>query len=249
MAANPHIQAIQVEMHYGSLAALEGVSFSIEAGERLALVGPSGAGKTTLLNLINGSYAPSRGVIRVLGADLAGLSPPALRRVQRKIGTIYQQFHLVDNLRVVHNINAGHLGRWPLTKALFSLIWPQETERAAKVLAQVGIPEKLYARTGQLSGGQQQRVAIARVLIQNPEIILADEPVASLDPARSREIIELLVSLSRAAGKTLIASLHTVELALECFERVIGLRSGKVVFDLPADGVTPAHIQKLYRLN
>jgi len=249
MAANPHIQAIQVEMHYGSLAALEGVSFSIEAGERLALVGPSGAGKTTLLNLINGSYAPSRGVVRVLGADLAGLSPPALRRVQRKIGTIYQQFHLVDNLRVVHNINAGHLGRWPLTKALFSLIWPQETERAAKVLAQVGIPEKLYARTGQLSGGQQQRVAIARVLIQNPEIILADEPVASLDPARSREIIELLVSLSRAAGKTLIASLHTVELALECFERVIGLRSGKVVFDLPADGVTPAHIQKLYRLN
>jgi phosphonate transport system ATP-binding protein len=183
-----------------------------------------------------------------LGQNLADLSPGALRHVQRQIGTIYQQFHLVGNLRVVHNVNAGHLGRWPIWKGMFSLVWPLEVETAAQALAQVGIPEKLYERTDQLSGGQQQRVAVARVLIQGPQAILADEPIASLDPERGREILDLLRDLSQRTGRTLVTSLHAIDFARSHFERIIGLRHGRVLFDTPAAEVTPNMIEALYKI-
>jgi phosphonate transport system ATP-binding protein len=172
----------------------------------------------------------------------------ALRAVQRRIGTVYQQFELVSSLRVVHNVNAGRLGEWPVGKAALSLLWPQEVEAAAGALARVGIPEKLYERTDELSGGQQQRVAIARVLAQNPDVILADEPVSNLDPAHSLAIMDLLRDLSAEMGKTLVVSLHAVAYAFSHCDRVIGLRGGRLAFDAPSGAVTQPMIDDLYQV-
>lgn len=211
------------------------------------MVGPSGAGKSTLIRLLNGTLFPTSGEVRVLGLEMDQLSPRALRDVQGRIGTVYQQFHLVDNLRVVHNLNAGHLARWSFSKSLLSLIRPMDVNVAFNALDQVGISEKLYERTDTLSGGQQQRVAIARVLVQNPDAILADEPIASLDPELSREVIDLLVDLSHRSGKTLFSSLHIIEYARSHFERIIGLRRGRILFDAPTEHVTDSMINSLYQ--
>jgi len=237
-----------VNKQFGKFQALTDINLQIKEGERVALVGPSGAGKSTLLSLLNGTQLPSQGEVWAFGCNLARLSPRQLRQVQRRIGTVYQQFHLVDNLRVIHNINAGHLGRWSLLKAAFSLFWPLEVKTAAQALFKVGIPEKLYERTDQLSGGQQQRVALARVLVQNPIAILADEPISSLDPERSREIVDLLRDLSEQTGKTLVVSLHNIELALSHYQRIIGLRQGQILFDAPAVFVLPEMVEALYRI-
>ncbi|BCX04808.1 MAG: phosphonates import ATP-binding protein PhnC 1 [Candidatus Roseilinea sp.] len=237
-----------VAVRYGALAALQGVSLRIAAGERVALIGPSGAGKSTLLGVLNGSIMPTSGEVRLLGQDTARLSARALRRLQRQIGTVYQQFNLVPNLSVIHNVNAGHLGRWSLAKAALSLVIPLERETAARALENVGIADKLYERTSNLSGGQQQRVAIARVLVQNPVAILADEPISSIDPERSREIMTLLRELCDRFDKTLVVSLHALEYAYSHCERIVGLREGRVQFDLPAGDVTPAMVEALYRI-
>jgi phosphonate transport system ATP-binding protein len=237
-----------VSKAFDGFYALRDVDLEIGAGEQVALVGPSGAGKSTLIGLLNGAMSPTEGEVRVLGHDLSRLRPRARRSVQRRVGTIYQQFYLTDSLRVIHNVNAGHLGRWSLLKALASLVWPLDAKQALDALAQVGIPEKLYARTGQLSGGQQQRVALARVLVQDPTVILADEPISSLDPERGREIMDLLRDLSRQRGKTLVTSVHAFHFARSHFDRVVGLREGRVLFDCAAGDVTPEMVEGLYRI-
>ncbi|MBF1990227.1 phosphonate ABC transporter ATP-binding protein [Fischerella thermalis] len=237
-----------VSKKFGQIPSLVDINLEIYPGERVAFVGSSGAGKSTLLSLLNGSSQPSQGEVWILDRNIARLRPKSLRQVQRQIGTIYQQLHLVDNLRVIHNVNAGHLGRWSFWQAAVSLIYPQEVETATKALIQVGIPEKLYDRTDRLSGGQQQRVAIARVLVQDPVAILADEPISSLDPERSREIMNLLRDLSEETGKTLICSLHAIEYARSHFQRVIGLRQGRILFDAPAGEVSAAMVEELYRI-
>lgn len=244
----PIFELDSISMHFGNLQALSDINLRIFPGERVALVGPSGAGKSTLINLLNGSLLPSQGTLRVLSRDLTHLSSRELRRVQRQIGTIYQQFNLVDNLRVIHNVNAGHLGSWSFPKAVFSLLWPQEVELASQSLTQVGIPEKLYERTDRLSGGQQQRVALARVLVQNPVAILADEPISNVDPERSRDIMDLLRKLSVETEKTLVVSLHAIEFAYSHFQRVVGLRQGHILFDAPPEDVTPEMVDELYKL-
>jgi phosphonate transport system ATP-binding protein len=244
----PVFELNRVTVRYGPFTALSEVSLRIEAGERVALIGPSGAGKSTLLSLMNGSLAPTEGQVRVLGQEPAKLSARALRRLQCQIGTVYQQFHLVPNLSVIHNVNAGHLGRWPLPKALLSLVIPLERQSAARALADVGIADKLYARTDTLSGGQQQRVAIARVLVQDPVVILADEPISSVDPERSREIMTLLRELCDRFNKTLVVSLHAIEYAYSHCERMIGMRAGRIAFDLPAAQVSPQMVEALYRI-
>ena len=247
-ANQPIFELKNVSRSFGTFAALSNINLKIWPGERVALTGPSGAGKSTLINLLNGTLLPSRGEVWALDHNLANLNPKSLRHIQQKIGTIYQRFHLVDNLRVVHNVNAGNLGRWSFPKAIVSLFWPLEINRATTALAQVGIPEKLYDRTDQLSGGQQQRVAIARVLVQQPQAILADEPIASLDPERSREIMDLLRALSRKNGQTLVTSLHDIDFAQSHFNRIVGLREGKILFDSAADDITPAMIEQLYKI-
>jgi phosphonate transport system ATP-binding protein len=233
---------------FGAMPVLTDISLRIEHGEHVALVGPSGAGKSTLIGLLNGTLYPTQGEVRTLGQNLTRLSISARRKIQRQIGTIHQQYHLVHNLRVIHNVNAGRLGGWSFTKALFSMFWPLEVDSARQALEQVGIPEKLFEVTAHLSGGQQQRVALARTMVQNPKVILADEPIASLDPERGRELMDLLRQLSQKTGKTLVTSIHSVEFARSHFQRVIGLREGRIAFDCPAQDMSAAMIEALYRI-
>ncbi|HSF33969.1 MAG TPA: phosphonate ABC transporter ATP-binding protein [Candidatus Tectomicrobia bacterium] len=228
----------------GTLA-VDDVTLDIRMGERVAVIGPSGAGKSTLFRLLNATLRPTSGRLRFDGADLESLSGRQVRQLRRRIGTVYQQHNLVPQLRVIHNVLAGRLGHWSLPKALFSLLSPQERSVALAALGKVGIPEKLYSRTAHLSGGQQQRVAIARVLMQDPEVILADEPVSSVDPTLGRTIMELLASLAAYHQKTLVANLHAVSFALDFFPRVIGFRQGRVAFDLPSAAVSEKVLAEL----
>ena len=228
------------------IVALDRVNLRLQPGEHVACIGPSGAGKTTLFRLLNLTLAPTAGRLCFDGTDVQQLQGRNLRAVRRRIGTVYQQHNLVPRLRVVHNVLAGRLGSWPVWKAVLSFLRPVELERAVEALRQVGIPDKLYDRTDTLSGGQQQRVAIARVLVQNPEVILADEPVSSVDPTLAQNIVQLLIEISRAGNKTLLMNLHSVDLALNYFPRIVGMRAGKLVFDLPSQEVTQRVFDTLY---
>ena len=243
----PALLLNDVTCRFGTVTALRSVRLRVAMGEKVALVGPSGAGKSTLLSLLNGSLYPSEGDVQVLGRSLSTLSARQRRKVQSQVGTVYQQHNLVTNLSVIHNVNAGYLGRWPLWKALWSLVWPQQVSEAQKALKQLGIGDKLHVRTDRLSGGQQQRVALARVFVQDPAIVLADEPVASVDPARASDVMRLLRELGE--NRTLLVSLHDVELAKRFCDRIIGLRQGEVLFDLPSQAVSNQQFEQLYRLS
>ncbi|HJO26539.1 MAG TPA: ATP-binding cassette domain-containing protein [Planctomycetota bacterium] len=229
---------------------LEGVDLRIEAGEALALVGPSGAGKTSLLRILNGTLLAHSGGVHIEGADPATLAPRALRRLRARLGFIHQDHALVPNLRVNQNVAAGRLGHRGFLHGLRSILWTGRSDLTEihGLLERVGIPETLFLRTDTLSGGQQQRVAIARALFQDPVAILADEPVASVDPARARSIIELLVSVAAERGLTLVVSLHDLSLARDLFPRIVGLRSGQVVFDRPTDDLDETAFADLYQL-
>ncbi len=231
---------------FGDLAAVAGVDLKVSPGERVAVIGPSGAGKTTLFRMLNLTLRPSGGRFWIGEQEVTALHGGALRGLRRRIGTIYQQQNLVSRLRVVHNVLAGRLGTWSAFRAVTSLVNPSEADVARRALERVGMPEKLWARTDELSGGQQQRVAIARVLVQNPDVILADEPVSSVDPSLANTIVRLLLDLAGASGKTLIMNLHTVDLALAYFPRVIGFREGRVTFDLSPAEVTDGLLAQLY---
>jgi phosphonate transport system ATP-binding protein len=168
--------------------------------------------------------------------------------LSNKIGVIRQQFDLVESLPVIHNVLVGRLKDWGLIKSVWSLIYPQDKKLVSQALNRVGIEDKMYVRTSTLSGGEQQRVALARLLLQKPEIILADEPVASLDPARSKDILTMLTRLADEEQKTLITTLHSVDLARKYFTRIIALQNGKLFFDLPSENVSNDLLVDLYRL-
>ncbi len=238
-----------VGVTYDGHLALDGFDLQVGAGERVALVGPSGAGKTTVLRLCTASVASSRGTVTVLGQDLRTANAAQLRDVRRRVGTVYQQLHLVGPLRVVHNVNGGRLGGWTRRRALRSLVSPVDVDVVHRALDRVGIADKLSERTDRLSGGEQQRVALARVLVQDPELILADEPVSSLDPARAEEVMDLLSEVVADRSRTLLVSLHDFTLARRRCDRVVGVRRGRVVFDCPASEVTDDMGSALYRID
>ena len=242
----PAIQAEKVGKTYGSLVAVQPLSLSIAAGERVALLGPSGSGKTTLLAMIAGELEPSEGSIHLHGRDLARLRPG--RELCEKVGMIHQQYDLVPNLSALQNVLAGRLGQWSLLKSMASLVWPRERQMGMAALDRVGVAERARVRAGFLSGGEQQRVAVARLLVQNPAIIVADEPVSSLDPARAEEVMGILAESAQEAGKTLVATVHSISVARAYFDRLIGLRNGARQFDLPAERVTDAQLDALYTL-
>ena len=229
--------------------ALDGISVGIQRGQRVALIGPSGAGKTTLFRLLNCTLRPTSGKLLIGGEDVHALHGKALRRTRRLIGSVYQQHNLVPRLRVIHNVLAGQLGRWSTLRSLFSLAKPTDVQLAHHALSRVGIGDKLFERTDELSGGQQQRVAIARVLMQDPEVVLADEPVSSVDPSLAASIVRLLIDISQDTRKTLLVSLHSVDLALAYFPRVIGVKAGRISFDLAPDKITDGMLEDLYSGN
>jgi phosphonate transport system ATP-binding protein len=232
----------------GGVVAVNDISLKVGTGERVAVIGPSGAGKTTLFRLLNLTVRQTGGRLWIKEREVTHLWGRPLRRMRRIAGTVYQQHNLVPRLRVIHNVLAGRLGDWSLWRTLGSLIAPrrEDVRDAYAALSQVGIPEKLWARTDELSGGQQQRVAIARVLVQHPEVILADEPVSSVDPTLAQGIVKLLVELSGAFRTTLVMNLHSVDLALAYFPRVVGFRDGRVAFDRPSAEVTDELLTALY---
>jgi len=227
--------------------AVDQISLSIHPGERVALVGPSGAGKSTILGVSNGLVLPTTGTAQVFGVATDELGHRRHRATRRRIGAIHQDFALVGSLRVASNVAAGRLGEWSTARALRSMVRRTDRDEIVRTLDRVGIAEKLWERTDTLSGGQQQRVAIARMLFQQPDLLLADEPVSSLDPARSEAILDVLVAACEdAPGRALLASIHDAPLARSHFTRLIGLDGGTVVFDRPVAEVSAAMLEQLY---
>lgn len=246
--AKPLVAIEGVSKVYGTNRGLSPLTLDIYPGERVALVGPSGSGKTTLLRLLAGELVPDQGPNAIL---IDGKSPASLkpgRELASLVGIVSQRFDLVPHLPVLHNVLAGRLGHWSLARSLVSLVWPLERGAAQDALARVGLGDKVNDRPGRLSGGEQQRVAIARMMMQSPLVVLADEPVASLDPARAEEVMELLVGQTASYDRTLIASLHASSLVRKHFTRVIGLRESRVQFDLPSADLSDAVLDDLYEL-
>jgi len=240
----------KASVDFRGLPAVDGVSLEIEPGERVGLVGPSGAGKTTLLRLLVGAVRPSRGRVVVDGRDLAGLSARDLRGVRSRTGFVHQDHRLVPNHRVVTNVLAGRLGRWSFLRSLREVFWPRRAavKQVHRLLARTGIPDKLYQRVDTLSGGQQQRVAIARALYQEPQALLADEPVSSVDPARAEDTVRLLAEIAEQENLTLCVSLHNLDLARRYFPRLVGMRAGRIAFDCLTAELSDGHFDELYRL-
>ncbi|MEN8239787.1 MAG: phosphonate ABC transporter ATP-binding protein [Actinomycetota bacterium] len=214
----------------GGLTALDDVTLTIEEGEFVVVVGLSGAGKSTMLRAING-LVPVAGSVLVDGREVVGASASELRAIRSDVGMIFQTFNLVNRSRVVNNALMGRLSKIPRWRSMLGL-WPAEDKEVAlQSLERVNIVEKAYVRASDLSGGQQQRVGIARALAQEPKIILADEPVASLDPVTSHMVMRDLQRINRELGITTLINLHFLDLARQYGRRLIGLNDGKVVFD------------------
>ena len=226
--------------------ALNHVSLSFLPGEFVVVVGLSGAGKSTLIRCVNRLVTPSDGQVRIAGHDIVGMREGELRKTRARVGMIFQNYNLVRRSSVLRNVLAGRLAHLPTWRTLLGLFPKSDTDLALRCLSRVGIAEKAYQRADTLSGGQQQRVAIARALAQEPRILLADEPVASLDPPTAHQVMRDLKELSRAENLLTFVNLHFVDMALEYADRVIGLRAGEVVFDGPVTGMTEATFEEIY---
>ena len=226
--------------------ALSGVSLAVHRGEVVVLLGLSGSGKSTLLRHIDGLELPTSGSVRALGEDVPALRGRALRSLRGRIGFIFQQFELVGPLTVLENVLTGSLAtmRGPRVG-----VWSYPRELRLTALAhldRVGLLERAYQRADTLSGGQQQRVAIARALMQDPELLLADEPVASLDPESSSQVMALIREIAAERGLTVVCSLHQVDLALGWGDRIVGLRAGRVVLDIATAGLSRDQVMEIY---
>jgi len=218
---------------FGATGALAGIDLEIVEGERVALIGASGCGKTTLLRVMGLQLQASSGGVRVLERNPAEMSSRDLRAIRSRIGMLPQDLGLVENLRVVQNVLLGRSGRRSLLGTMRDLLWPRRKDREEvfEILERMGVAKKMYERSDSLSGGQRQRVALARLFFQEAEILLADEPLSAVDPARGRDVLECLTGMAEEKGSTLVVSLHQVELAREFFPRLVGLKNGRVVFD------------------
>jgi phosphonate transport system ATP-binding protein len=243
------ISVDNLHKHYGQLHVLRGLTLKIPKGECVILLGANGCGKSTLMRCLNGLAPHDDGVITILDESLTGLSKPKLRQLRRKVGVVFQQFNLVQNVSVFQNVLYGALGqeRFGLIASLACFAKDELRERAMAALDRVGLAHKAHADCRELSGGQQQRVAIARTLMQDAEIIIADEPVASLDPKAGKEIMDLLLDVVTERQLTVLCTLHQLELAQEYGDRIIGMKAGQIVLDTPRQEVELATIQQLYQ--
>lgn len=232
------VTARNVTKSFRGNVAVEKASLAVNVGEMVALVGASGSGKSTLLRCLNGLHQADSGAVEIFGSTLQsdGKLHSKVRHLRRQVGFIFQQFNLVNRLSVLENVLVGNLARTSLLRSAFRLFSQEEKAQALAALERVGIIEQAYKRAASLSGGQQQRVAIARCLMQGAKIILADEPIASLDPESAHRVMKLLTELNHEQGITVITSLHQVQMVRAYFPRVVALQAGEVRFD----GATPA---------
>lgn len=245
-ASDALIRLDGVTKTFGSTTALKNASLQVSRGEIVVLLGLSGSGKSTLLRHLDGLEVPTSGEIEVLGAKVPTLKGKALRALRSRVGFIFQQFELVPSLTVLENVLTGSLSEvrgprlclWGYSKAA--------KLRALEHLDRVGLLDRAYQRSDTLSGGQQQRVAIARALMQKPDILLADEPVASLDPESSDQVMALIREIAADEGLTVVCSLHQVDLAISWADRIVGLRHGEIVLDTPTGDLTKAEVMEIY---
>ncbi len=248
-SSNGHL-AIKVEnvskVFPGGVQALDGVSVEVERGEFLVVIGLSGSGKSTLLRCINRLHDPSEGRVWLFGEEITGAKGAELRRLRAQIGMIFQQFNLVKRHTVMTNVLSGGLGRTSLARSLLIRYSDEDRARAQACLDRVGLGDRGASRADALSGGQQQRVAVARALMQDPKVFLADEPVASLDPALRHSVMRHLESLNRDEGLTVICTLHDVDLIKRYATRLIALRDGRLVYEGGPEGFNAQTFKDIY---
>lgn len=226
--------------------ALDGINLNVQQGEFVGVLGRSGAGKSTFIRCINQLVRPTHGQVMWLDKEMTTLSKGQLCETRREIGMIFQQFHLVPRLSALKNCVMGGFGYRPRWKNILGLITVEERERAMRALERVGIAHMAHKRVDQLSGGQQQRVAIARMIMQKPKLILGDEPVSSLDPTTSKEVMQLIRDVHETENMTTLINLHNVELALQYCDRIIGLAEGRLVFDGSPEDVNEDILKTIY---
>ncbi|MCZ8373824.1 MAG: phosphonate ABC transporter ATP-binding protein [Beijerinckiaceae bacterium] len=226
--------------------ALKGVSMTLAPGDIVGLIGPSGAGKSTLIRCVNRLVDPTAGSIRLGNIDLTTLDGPALRKARRRIGMIFQEYALVERLTVMENVLSGRLGYVGFWQSWFRRFPEADVQRAFSLLERVGLIDHVDKRADALSGGQRQRVGIARALAQDPELLLIDEPTASLDPKTSRQVMRLILELCTERKLAAIVNIHDVALAQMFLPRIVGLRAGEIVYDGPASGLNAEVLTRIY---
>ena len=234
------------KVYPNGVVGLDNVNLKIEQGEFVAIIGLSGAGKSTLLRTINRMHDITSGTLTVDGLEVKNLKGKELRTFRRKIGMIFQSFNLVTRTTVIRNVLMAKVPEMPFWRVLLGVFKKEDKMQALESLDKVGILDKAYIRADQLSGGQQQRVALARTLAQNPEIILADEPVAALDPVTAKQVMSDFRKINQDMNISILINIHHVELALEYADRIIGIRAGKIVYDGPSENVTQDVLNTIY---
>lgn len=235
-----------VKTYDNGVQALKGVSLDVYKGEFLAVIGLSGSGKSTLLRCINRLNHPTSGEILLGQTDIASIKGRAVSKIRTRVAMIFQKFNLVGRHTVLSNVLMGSLARTGLVKSLLGIFSAQDKEKAINYLKLVGLGEKINVRADQLSGGQQQRVAIARALMQEPEVLLADEPVASLDPALCHTVMDYLKKINREMGITVLCNLHHLDLVKEYSDRVVALKDGQKVFEGGSSGINDEWFKEIY---
>jgi phosphonate transport system ATP-binding protein len=235
-----------VKTYPNGLKALHGISLTVDRPIVVAVIGSSGAGKSTLIRCVNRLVEPTSGSVVLNGTDITGLGRHGLRQARRRIGMIFQEYNLVERLTVMENVLTGRLGYVGFWRAYRRHYPPDDVAAAFEILDRVGLEGRENARADALSGGQRQRVGIARALMQRPELLLVDEPTASLDPKTSRQIMRLIVELAHERGTPVLINIHDVALAQTFADHIVGLREGRVVFEDDSDRLTPAALTEIY---
>ena len=241
------LELAHLKKYYGQTRAVEDVTFSVKPGEVVVIIGPSGAGKSTVLRCINRMIDPTGGSILFQGTDMAQVKrEKELKAIRRRIGMIFQSFNLVYRLSVFQNVLHGRLGYMSTPNAVLGRYSEADKEKALELLRMIGLEGMLYKKAGELSGGQKQRVGIARALMQDPALLLCDEPIASLDPSSSKIIMDQIRDMARTRNIGCIVNLHQVDVAKTYADRIVGIHQGRVVFDGPPQELTNAMIETIY---
>lgn len=242
------VSDLKVRYSVGGPEILKGISFEVEADDFFAIIGPSGAGKSTLIRCINRLVKPTSGKITLYGEDVLSLGARDLRRLRRNTGMIFQEFNLVNRMSVMDNVLSGRLGHVGSMQALFRMFSKDDIRRALAVLDRVGLSDHVDKRADELSGGQRQRVGIARALMQDPKLLLLDEPTSSLDPKISREVMALIMEIAREYRVPVLCNIHDVKLAMEFCSKMIGLQDGEKMFDGPTAKMSEEKLNEIYAM-